>query len=206
MNLFYLDTDVTLCAKYHCDEHVKKMIIEYSQLLANCFTLEQLALTSCPRTQTGTSRKHSHWTHPTAIWTRASYGNFCYLITLAQKVCDEYESRKGRKHFTSLFIDWVSEYKELAKLNIPNEEITTEIPVAIAPGKQCRKVEGFDQMSLVDKYRTYYIYDKLFASWADPELIPEWFINGRRKANIPVAVPKNLQKTWWVTTLNTPHI
>jgi len=28
MNIFFLDTDTKQCAKYHCDKHVVKMILE----------------------------------------------------------------------------------------------------------------------------------------------------------------------------------
>ena len=33
MNIFFLDYDVVKCAKYHCDKHVVKMILETAQLL-----------------------------------------------------------------------------------------------------------------------------------------------------------------------------
>lgn len=39
MNIFYLDEDVTLCAQYHCDKHVIKMILESAQIL--CTVLHQ---------------------------------------------------------------------------------------------------------------------------------------------------------------------
>jgi hypothetical protein len=35
MNIFYLDKNPRKCAKYHCDKHVLKMIIEYAQLIIN---------------------------------------------------------------------------------------------------------------------------------------------------------------------------
>ena len=34
MNIFYLHKDPDICAEYHCDKHVLKMIIEYAQLLS----------------------------------------------------------------------------------------------------------------------------------------------------------------------------
>lgn len=34
MNIFYLHSDPNICAKYHCDKHVVKMILEYAQLLS----------------------------------------------------------------------------------------------------------------------------------------------------------------------------
>jgi hypothetical protein len=33
MNIFFLDFDTEKCAKYHCDKHVVKMILETAQLL-----------------------------------------------------------------------------------------------------------------------------------------------------------------------------
>ena len=34
MNIFYLDKDPNVCANYHCDKHVVKMIVEYAQMLS----------------------------------------------------------------------------------------------------------------------------------------------------------------------------
>jgi len=34
MNIFYLHNDPQVCAAYHCDKHVVKMILEYAQLLS----------------------------------------------------------------------------------------------------------------------------------------------------------------------------
>ena len=34
MNIFYLDKDPHQCAKYHCDKHVCKMILESAQMLS----------------------------------------------------------------------------------------------------------------------------------------------------------------------------
>jgi len=34
MNIFYLSEDPVQCAKWHCDQHVTKMILEYAQLLS----------------------------------------------------------------------------------------------------------------------------------------------------------------------------
>ena len=34
MNIFYLDKNPKICAMYHNDKHVVKMILEYAQLLS----------------------------------------------------------------------------------------------------------------------------------------------------------------------------
>lgn len=36
MNLFYLSVDPEEAARFHCDKHVVKMIVEYAQLLSTC--------------------------------------------------------------------------------------------------------------------------------------------------------------------------
>jgi hypothetical protein len=35
MNIFVLDTNPELCAKYHCDIHLCKMITEHNQILGS---------------------------------------------------------------------------------------------------------------------------------------------------------------------------
>ena len=37
MNIFYLDQDPKVCAYYHCDRHVHKMVSEYSQILSTSY-------------------------------------------------------------------------------------------------------------------------------------------------------------------------
>ena len=50
----------------------------------------------------------------------------------------------------------------------------TQFAVAISPNMNCRKLDGFDNMSVADKYRNYYIEDKWwFAEWKTQE--PEWW-------------------------------
>ena len=34
MNIFYLSTNTDECARYHCDKHVVKMILETAQMLS----------------------------------------------------------------------------------------------------------------------------------------------------------------------------
>ena len=34
MNIFFIDRDPVLAARYHCDKHVYKMIVEYAQLMS----------------------------------------------------------------------------------------------------------------------------------------------------------------------------
>ena len=44
MNIFVLDKDANNCAKYLCNVHLNKMLIEHSQMLANCYSKESLLI------------------------------------------------------------------------------------------------------------------------------------------------------------------
>ena len=35
MNIFFLSLNPGICAKMHCDAHVRKMILEYAQMLCS---------------------------------------------------------------------------------------------------------------------------------------------------------------------------
>lgn len=90
MNIFYLDHDVTKCAKYHVDRHVVKMIVESTQILCSAyyFTGED---NSSPY-------KLTHGNHPCCIWARTSLSNWLWLKDLALALCDEYTYRYGKTH------------------------------------------------------------------------------------------------------------
>jgi hypothetical protein len=68
VNIFYVDKNPMLAAQALVDQHVNKQVSETAQELSNCYTLEQLADPSCPRTKKGTPRKHSYPHHPCCKW------------------------------------------------------------------------------------------------------------------------------------------
>ena len=95
MNIFYLDTDPKLCAQMHCDAHVRKMIIEYAQILST--THRQL----CPDDPLNQHRYKSCFVnHPSTMWARQTFENYIYLSHLWYYLCQEYEHRWGKKHAT----------------------------------------------------------------------------------------------------------
>ena len=54
MNIFFLDFDTKKCAKYHCDKHVVKMILETAQLLCGVHHMTpQVAPQVTPMQRTG---------------------------------------------------------------------------------------------------------------------------------------------------------
>lgn len=83
MNIFCIDRCPVVAARHLVDTHCVKMVLESAQMLANCFTHEQLASAGCPRTQAGTVRKYSHYNHPCSKWVRVSRENMRWLYSHA---------------------------------------------------------------------------------------------------------------------------
>jgi hypothetical protein len=175
MNIFCLDQDPKKAARYLCDAHVIKMIVESAQMLANCFTLERLAADDCPRNSSGNARSHGYSNHPCTRWAMESSSNMNWLILHALSMCHEKKRRYGGGHFSESFIRWCDlRYNDSL---VPLGGLT-DFAIAISDQQQCRKHQGFDGLTAVEKYRLYYIYDKSsFAKWkfCSP---PKWFTAG----------------------------
>lgn len=89
MNIFVLDIDPKLCAKYHANIHVTKMLVETAQLLCSTYyTTEQSNLSPY---------KLTHVNHPCSIWTRESLSNWKWLKRLGIELYNEYKHRYGDK-------------------------------------------------------------------------------------------------------------
>ena len=110
MNIFYLDKNPKLCAQYHVDRHVVKMILETAQLLSTAHWL------------TGGEGPYraTHKNHPSAIWARSNKSNYNWLCKLGLELCEEYTYRYGKIHKTQQHLEWLSK-------NITAEVITTLI-------------------------------------------------------------------------------
>jgi hypothetical protein len=170
MNLFVLDQNPVIAAQYNCDKHITKMVLEIAQMLANCF--DEHLLVDAPKTQKGTPRKHSYYNHPVSIWMRKTKSNMRWAIDHALALESErfYRGYKN-PHFSISFIRWCLE--NIDRSNVKDGDLT-EFAIAISDDKECRKVTGFNCMSVIDKYRQYYIHDKPFAKWTLRE-VPHWF-------------------------------
>lgn len=110
MNIFFLDANSHVAATYLIDAHVGsrncggKMIVETCQMLANCYTAEQLA--DAPLTLKGTVRKHSHYNHPCSVWVRECFMNFEWLLAHGSWMVIEKVYRGGNYHSGGIFLDW----------------------------------------------------------------------------------------------------
>lgn len=154
MNIFVLDTDLTLCASYHCDRHVNKMILESVQIL--CTVLNERGF--------NTPYKSTHRQHPCVQWVDRSYDNFLWLADLANALNREYRYRydKDRDHASIRVLG------DILHLRYETNGLTD---FAQAMPDQY-KIPG----DAVTAYRAYYLGEKhSFAQWTRRGA-PDWWI------------------------------
>ena len=167
MNIFCIDENPIQAARWLCDQHCNKMVLESAQMLANCFTSETLE--DAPRAKSGNVRKHSYYNHPCSIWVRESTDNMIWLILHALEMEEERLRRGFNPHFSVSFIDWCAD--NVARSFVPLGK-QTDFAIAISPDKDCRKHSEFNSLDTVGKYRLYYALDKKFAKWTQNK--PAW--------------------------------
>lgn len=158
MNIFVLDTDPSICAQYHCDKHVIKMILETAQLLSTVIQQHQgYAATWLYR--------RTHEKHPCTKWAGESAQNFIWLQQLGFHLCEEYTYRYGKKHKSEWLIrDGLLNW--MAQIEWPENEMTMR--------PQCMPQDCRDPFNVVSAYRDYYLTHKTHLLTYTRRQIPEW--------------------------------
>ena len=93
MNIFILSLCPYLCAIYHNDKHVIKMILETSQML--CVT--HYLCSNYPHKNLY-KRTKAFANHPCTKWIRESKGNYIWTYILFRQLCKEYTYRYNKIH------------------------------------------------------------------------------------------------------------
>ena len=172
MNIFFLDKDPNICATYHCDKHVLKMIVEYAQILSTAHrvldgkkvTIDKKVSYVLHFSFDDRLYKATHINHPSSLWARQSLANYITLYNLFVALCDEYVHRYGKIHATDFKLRFA-----LANIpkNIPIIE-GTDPPLIMT---EDIKVEG----DAVQSYRNCYNWDKFYMCSWKKRPIPTWF-------------------------------
>ena len=152
MNIFILDKNIQRCARYHCDQHVVKMILESVQML--CTALNKKGMS--------TPYKSTHVKHPCVLWVESSFDNFLWLQGLALALNTEYRYR----------FDKTVDHKSIAVL----EEISayTYERQGLTEFAQAMPDRYKVQHDPVLAYRRFYLGEKMhFARWTRRR-IPPW--------------------------------
>jgi len=107
MNIFFLHRKPRKCARYHCNKHVVKMIVESCQLLYTCHWSQKEPPTLIHTAPNG-GYKPSHRKHPCNLWLNESIENYRWLVRLTEELVEEYHHRYGDKeHACEKHIDWL---------------------------------------------------------------------------------------------------
>jgi hypothetical protein len=154
MNIFVLDKNPFIAAKFHINKHVPKMIVESAQMLSTAHHIldgEKLGI-----------YKISNKNHPCSLWVRQSKSNYEWLFDLALGLVEEYKIRYGNKHHKTedVLINLTSPPDSIESLGL------TEFAQAMP--------DAYKNPCAVTAYRTYYMYDKRsFAAWKTQK--PYWW-------------------------------
>jgi hypothetical protein len=178
MNIFYLDEDPKICAQYHCDKHVVKMIIEYAQLLSTAHRVldgfegygasksgnRQVKIWTLHDSSDDILYKAAYVNHPSNVWVRQSGHNYNYLWTLWHYLCLEYSNRyNNKKHST--YEKLKSHLSQIPQ--IYSREGFKEPPLCMPD--ECKRDDA------VTAYRSFYrSHKREFATWKNQ--VPDWFI------------------------------
>lgn len=158
MNIFYLSSDIEECARFHCDRHVNKMILESAQLMASVHRLTDPKADEIPCLY-----RLTHKNHPCAVWARESLDNYEYLFSLCLFLNEEAKYRYGHS----------KDHLSFEKVNgwpVPNilAKGFSEPPKCVHDD-----FKGYD--STVEAYRAYYRRDKAdIATWTKRSK-PYWY-------------------------------
>lgn len=161
MNIFYLDTDATKCAQFHCDSHVVKQILESAQLLSTAHRILDEGFLS--KELNDNLYKTSHQFHPSFKWVSNSKGNYEFLYNLLEELLKEYTYRYHAKHACSDLLAFLKE----PPMCIDDKGFTKFTQVVPDDCRNDNPVEG---------YRDYYKKYKVHLLSYKVRDIPEWLL------------------------------
>jgi hypothetical protein len=118
MNIFFLHYNQAKCARWHCDKHVVKMILETAQLLYTAHWYVAINNGYLPSFKTAPASVSEprmrgylpirNEKHPSALWTRESLQHYKWLALFGLALCNEYRHRfNDRKHSCENHLLWL---------------------------------------------------------------------------------------------------
>lgn len=158
MNIFYLSHCPVEAAKFQCDKHVVKMVLETAQLLC---TTQRFFGNNDERLYRST-----HVNHPSAVWTRSELNNYRWLFEHFTALLAEYKHRYYSTHACARLVDVLKE----PPAGIPHNHWAHIVPPKCMPDEF--KVEN----NCLASYRNYYALGKaktISMAWTNRDK-PDW--------------------------------
>jgi hypothetical protein len=150
MNIFVLHDDPEVCARYHVDKHVVKMIVESAQMLSTVMRV---------RADIDFGYKACYINHPCTKWVGESFENWHWLLKLGIQLGREYTHRFGKRHATSDVLLGVRDHMHRMMITL-NDNCCELSSGGMTPFYPCVS-ERFKKYDPVTAYRLYYYFQKV---------------------------------------------
>lgn len=189
MNLFLLDGKSENAAKYHCDKHCVKMILETCQMLYTAWWCNSSLETIEWSNSELIPYKKTHENHPTSIWIRSHHTNYEWTIEFGLNLCREYERRYNKIHKCKQHLDRLknmgfpvikTELRKVDKRKIATEGCPSncEYFYCAIPDDVFSTCAVYDdnKLNAIETYRNYYktkLFDMKWNKGKDEK--PFWF-------------------------------
>jgi hypothetical protein len=154
-------------ARYNCDAHVRKIILESVEMMGYAFDrgrFDRGRFEPWPWLHT----KGRHKNHPMSLWVRSSLQNYDWTLQHAYALSEEFTFRFGKIHKCHSYLDWIS--SNLPLQNLGSSRLT-DWPRCFA-GYQ--DTVGVSEDVVYDYRRYYMIAKRHLANWTKRP-IPDWY-------------------------------
>lgn len=157
MNIFYTHQDPKIAAKEHCDVHIRKMIIEYAQMLSTAHRV----LTGDSYADDRGLYKATHTNHPCTVWVRSGLSHYLWVFECFKELCRIFEDNRGKTHAT-------------ARLIKPLSAVPMKIPICKSEPPKCFP-DKFKEYHVERGYQLY--LNEKFREWREREkpMKYKWF-------------------------------
>jgi hypothetical protein len=173
MQIFWLDKNPEQCAKYYCDSHVNKILLEITQMI--CTNLNESD--EFPSDKYSNLYDSTHKNNEVVKWVGESIENFLLTYELALRLNKEYKYRfdKNENHKSW---DVLNTIDHSDAFPIFDKHDFTLPPLNMDDEFKLNDGEDFDEV--VESYRSYYRRDKNeFKDGSEPTWTnrqrPTWF-------------------------------
>jgi hypothetical protein len=151
MNIFFLHPNPRRCARWHCDKHVVKMLLESCQLLYTAHWVLVGSVGDAPKNKSGQQGYlPTHRNHPCGKWVRESLANYRWLCRLASELVREYKFRyNGKTHACEAHVAWLQSHVPAGLEDVGQTRPAAAMSDEYKQGK-----------NIVASYRKFYVFSK----------------------------------------------
>lgn len=173
MNIFLLDKDPKLAARYACDRHTGKMVMECLQMLRAY--VNTISSTPVFFTQKTNKPVVGFKNHCCTTWIGESKAHYDWLISLCKHLNQEWQLRYNHEHNHGAMADLPLVESTLESLNPWPTTEHLSWAMAVKGLFEGTRIPYSDTEKAVDLYRQFYIIEKSNkAAWAFLG-IPDWW-------------------------------